>query len=455
MTDFKLIDYSKIDLSKIDWSSGIEEIPDDPIPAQPAATNDSTATNGASAPHASWPVLEPEALYGLAGEVVTALKPHTESDPVALLMQYLTYAGNCIGRGPYYQVESTRHYPNLFVVLVGATSKSRKGTSAERIRRIFETVDEEWSSTRIRGGLSSGEGVIYLVRDPIYGTGKKADEIVDKGVADKRLLLDEREYFQGLTVMKRDGNTLSPILRDAWDCREYIGPLTKHSKTEATGAMISIVGHITTDELREKLDHTSIANGWANRFLFACVRRSKLLPFGSSVFDLSEFATRTREALDVAENLEEVTWTPGGAAMWQEIYADLSKDMPGLLGSIAARAEAQTIRLALIYALLDQSPRIRRRHLRAGLAVWKYCEASARFIFGDLLGDPIADVILRALRQSPDGLSRTSIRDLLGRNYGADKIEMALLKLLHLGKARKQMSTPQAAGRPSERWLAV
>jgi hypothetical protein len=211
-------------------------------------------------------------------------------------------------------------------------------------------------ATRIHGGLSSGEGVIYQVRDPVYGTGKKVDEIIDNGIDDKRLLIDEREFFQALTVMQREGNTLSPILRDAWDCREHIGSLTKHSRTHATGALISIVGHITTDEMREKLDHTSIANGYANRFLFACVRRSKLLPFGSPDTDLSAFAARTREVVHAARTIERVMWTPGGAAMWEEIYADLSKDTPGMLGAITARAEAQTVRLAMIYALLDRSP---------------------------------------------------------------------------------------------------
>ena len=51
---------------------------------------------------------------------------------------------------------------------------------------------------------------------------RTAKKIVDKGVDDKRLLLDEREFFQALTVMKRDGNTVSRMVRDAWDGRPLI-----------------------------------------------------------------------------------------------------------------------------------------------------------------------------------------------------------------------------------------
>jgi hypothetical protein len=74
-----------------------------------------------------WPVLDNAALHGLAGEVVTCLMPHTESDPVALLLQFLTSFGNAMGRGPHYQIESDQHFGNLFVLLAGDTAKARKG----------------------------------------------------------------------------------------------------------------------------------------------------------------------------------------------------------------------------------------------------------------------------------------------------------------------------------------
>ena len=47
----------------------------------------------------TWPTLDPAALHGLPGEVVQAIGPHTEADPVAIVAQYLIAAGNAIGRG--------------------------------------------------------------------------------------------------------------------------------------------------------------------------------------------------------------------------------------------------------------------------------------------------------------------------------------------------------------------
>src|SRR5208337_1719829 len=118
----------------------------------------------------------------------------------------------------------------------------------------------------------------------IYKIKNGERELDDPGVSDKRLLLIESELYQALTVMKREGNTVSRILRDAWDGRD-LGSLTKHSIARASKPHVSIVGHITEDEFRQNLDHTSMANGYANRFLMACVMRSRLLPHGGSLSD--------------------------------------------------------------------------------------------------------------------------------------------------------------------------
>src|SRR5262249_41197298 len=112
-----------------------------------------------------WPVLDEAALYGLAGEIVRAIEPVSEADPVAILVQFLVYFGNVIGRSPYFLIESTKHHAVLFVVLVGSTARGRKGTSADRVEMLFREVDETWLRTRRFNGLSSGEGLIWAVRD--------------------------------------------------------------------------------------------------------------------------------------------------------------------------------------------------------------------------------------------------------------------------------------------------
>jgi hypothetical protein len=197
-----------------------------------------------------WPVIDEAAYYGLVGDIVRTIEPHTEADPVALLLQILILAGNVIGRSPYYQIESDCHRANLFAVLVGDSAKSRKGTSLGRVRAIAKVADETWSSERNRGGLSSGEGLIDAVRDQVqkYNVKEKQFEISDPGVPDKRLMVVEPEFAGVLSVAERHGNTISQLVRQAWDSHK-LQTMTRSSQLSATDAHLSTVGHITVDEL--------------------------------------------------------------------------------------------------------------------------------------------------------------------------------------------------------------
>jgi hypothetical protein len=402
-----------------------------------------------------WPVMDEAAYHGLAGDVVRIISPDSESDPVAILAQYLTAFGNIVGGAPYYLVESDPHRANLFMVLVGVSAKARKGTSASRIRAIASIADQTWFIERTAGGLSSGEGLINSVRNPTtkWNAKEKIEEVIDPGVLDKRLMVTEPEFAGALSVMERPGNNLSPIIRNAWDGHR-LQTLTKNSPLKADGAHISIVAHITEAEIRTRLTRTDMANGFANRFLFFCVRRSKFLAHGGNLDEakLRDLGERTRQAVESARKLVCVTMTEAAAKAWEATYPELSADRPGLLGAVVARAEAQVIRLALVYALLDRTHRIDVVHLEAAMAVWAYCEESATRIFGDSLGDPVADEILIALRRS-GSMTRTDMHHLFGRHRSADQIGLALALLLKTGRAK--FETRQTAGRPVETWSAI
>jgi hypothetical protein len=405
----------------------------------------------------SWPTMDEAAYYGLTGDVVRTIEPHTESDPVGILLGFLTTFGNIVGNNPYYQVESDRHHTNLFCVYVGNSAKGRKGTAAGRVKDVTKLADEVWFDARTASGLSSGEGLINAVRDEVQKWDAKAQqfEITDPGVADKRLLVTEPEFAGALSAMERHGNTLSPVIRNAWD-GQVLQTLTKISPLKATGAHVSIIAHITEDEARARLTRTEMANGFANRFLFCCVKRSKLLPHGGALAeaDLINLRQRVKSAVEFARQVGRVKMTEETAKAWEAAYPELSAERSGLVGAVIARSEAQVIRLSLIYALLDCQDAISPHHLEAAMAVWAYCEESALRIFGASLGDPIADDILRALRQSgADGMTRTAISSLFARNRSSDQIRAALALLTTKGFARAEPKMTN--GRSSEVWFAV
>ena len=324
---------------------------------------DAAERRNGSSPTA-WPEpLAEQAFYGLPGRAVALIGPHSEADPVALLVTFLLSFGNVVGRGPHYLVEGDEHHANENAALVGESSKARKGTSWGRNRQVFQHVDPAWTKDKTAGGLSTGEGLIWEVRDPVQKTVKEVDakkkptgrwvtEVEDPGVEDKRLLAQEAELSRYFALMTREGNTLSETLRKMWDSGTAAAR-AKTSRARCTGAHLSIIGHIPIDEVRRGLTKTEAANGFANRFLWFAVRRARVLPFGGQLpeSDLLELAADTADAVRDARLLGRLNWSERAAKVWAERYEALSEGKPGMLGAIVARGEAHVVRLALIYAL--------------------------------------------------------------------------------------------------------
>jgi hypothetical protein len=318
---------------------------------------------------ADWPAPPQAAVYhGLAGEIVTTIAPHTEADPVAILSQLLVAFGAAVGRGAWFAVEATRHHANEFLILIGDSARARKGSSWDHVQRLIDGADPAITA-RILTGLSSGEGLIWSVRDR---------DGQDPGAADRRLLVIEPEFASVLKNVSREISTLSPTLRCAWDGRP-LAILTRTAPARATDAHISVIGHITATELRHHVNPVELANGLLNRFLLLGCRRVRLLPEGGDPDPLarSGLDRRLAKTLTSARRAGQIRLGDPARHAWSDAYQRLAEPQPGIAGQIAARAEAHTIRLALIYALLDNARQIQPAHLDAALALWDYAQRSA------------------------------------------------------------------------------
>ncbi len=392
-------------------------------------------------PPANWPApLSDAALSGLAGAFVNLVGPESEADPAAMLVQFLVGFGNLIGRGPHFVAGADCHYTNLQVVIVGDTAKARKGMSWGQALQILRLVDTAWARDQVKSGLASGEGLIQALTD-----------------GNKQLLLYEPEFSRVLKIAERKGSIVSEILRQAWDGGD-LAILTRNAPLQVPGAHVSLVGQITVEELRLRLSELEALNGFANRFLFVTASRSKCLPHGGAVDPayLAVIGEAVGYAVEFARTVGEMTRDAGASALWESLYPALSQGRPGKLGAATARAEPQVMRLACIYALLDSRSEVSITHLNAALAVWRYCEHSARFIFGDATGDDKADTILDSLlAKGRQGMTRTEISKLFHRNETSDRIDaaLALLERSNLARAEHQKASP-AQRKPTERWFA-
>jgi hypothetical protein len=229
-----------------------------------------------------------------------------------------------------------------------------------------------------------------------------------------------------------------------------MGRFLARERSLVTNHHVGLLGHITPIELRDKLRDTDAANGYGNRHLWLAVKRRQLIPFPTNPAQLvTPYIEALHRAIIEAQVPRELVLTNDSRDRWETLYSEMAmRRRWGLAGALTARAEAQIIRLALAYALLDRASNIEVRHLEAGIALEAYAERSVLYIFGDSTGNADADSIRRILRDCPDGIGRNDLRNETGLR-DATRLTRAidLLVSLDLASATKTASTDRGGRR--------
>jgi hypothetical protein len=387
---------------------------------------------GQAAP--AWPSpMEPQAFIGIAGDFVRLVGPETEADHAALLANLLVCAGVLFGREAWVIADGRKHYPVEFALTTGATGSGRKGTASEQVRALFRIVDPFFDS-RVLTGLASGEGLIKGV-SPVEGSSEA-----------RSYLASLPEFASLLSVMTRTGNTMSAVLREAWDCQR-LRVLTRKEALDADNVNISVIAHVTPQELLNSLTATDRANGFANRFLILLVKRNKYLPEGGDDVNLGGIVSRLTAAVEAAQKRGQIRRDGHARELWKKEYPRLTAGDDGIKGALCGRAEAHVLRLSLLYALLDSANSIRREHLQAALAFWDYCERSVEIIFGASSGDAEADRIIAAMTSGP--VSMTDLFRVFNNNRDADWIRAKMSDLVRSGKVVQTQVTSNGRSCPS------
>jgi uncharacterized protein DUF3987 len=406
-------------------------------------------------------------------EISRGIEPYIEADSAPLLVNLLVASGIALGRDPYFQVGAARHRAVLNTFTVGETGDN-KGDSTTPLRAVLASVEPlppqpgvvDFSfpvPPQITGGLSMGEGLLWQVRDKRIEkrTNPKThtvDEVVvDHGVPDKRLLVIEAEFARVLAVMYRDGNTLSTIIREVFDSPAEAKSSPKNNPVVATEPHIGIIGQITPGELHRKMHETELYNGFGNRYIWTLSHAVKSLPMPPDYTDKArEHARRWSGAIRTGRSARALYFDHRAEALWRAQYELLKHggrpDVPERIGmalDVCSRARVLVPRMALIFAALNNSAVITTDHLQAALAIWDYGERCASYLFSDIAGDPVENVIANEL-QSRGRMRRDEIRNLFQRHQPSGVIQVALDALLAAGKVRTwQEQTP---GRPVEWW---
>lgn len=177
------------------------------------------------------------------------------------------------------------------------------------------------------------------------------------------------------------------------------------------------------------------------------MRRARQLPRPEplSEADRAPLVARIRGVLDTAQGCGRLDLDPAAEAAWDAAYPALTADRPGLAGAMTARAEAHARRLALEYALLDGDDAIRAPHIVAALALVEYADRGVSYLFGDRLGDGVADTILDSVRRRGE-VTRSEVRDIFQRHVTSSRLDGAIAGLQACGAI--EVHEESTSGRP-------
>lgn len=419
------------------------------------------------------PVIAADAMPTLVRDVVAAATQSSEAHPVAVAANIIALFCCAIGRAAFQRIGDATIHARPFLLVVGKSGKARKGTAEHTPREVAKRADtlsrtRHASDDRLRihaGGLSSGEGVGWAIRDP-REPDDKTGKGGDPGVIDKRLMVIESEFANVLAQVKREGNILSATIRNLWDGRD-IEPLTKTNQLTVTRPHVVLVGHVTGHELREKSSENDAANGLLNRFLVLHVQRPKLVPLPEPTPPdvLDSLAERLADAIDFAtggnphgNNTHEVTLSPSAKEVWCELYPDITRDGEGRAGSLMARSEVYARMLAMVFALMDKRDVIEPGDLLSALAWINYWRESINYIWRDgeepTELDEFTQAVLDEIVRNP-GVKLSELQE-VWRRKRIPEVNAALEMLANLAPPLVEMRRDSTAGgRPAHRYYPV
>lgn len=415
------------------------------------------------------PFLKPETLYGPVGEFAEAVAPFTEAHRAAIYASALAYLGALIGPGPrFYQ--GAYQKTNLFICTIGLSGTGRKTAGLGIASQLLFALDPAFAKMRVvQGNLSSGEGVLELVRDPE----RDKDGNITRGTDDQRLVLVVPELANMLKTGQRAGNTLADIVRQAWD-PHTLHVTRRNDPAVASHHHISILANVTAQELFRTASSIDYEGGLLNRFMFLYARPERSIARPKPVPpDILTMVPRLRSAIERARQVAQVSWPAEGVVCetWERYYNELYEQrLSGRVGDLLSRRDTHPIRVAFLLALLDGKPMFDEVHLNAAISLQEYSEDTIAYCWerwgtaeavesGAYLAHRAhaASSAEKIFSNTEPGqfLSVTDLRRLFGNKRARQEIEQLMETLVRQGLFKASDKKPAGGGKTAQGWERI
>ncbi|NQU37576.1 MAG: DUF3987 domain-containing protein [Actinobacteria bacterium] len=396
----------------------------------------------------------PEVFHGPLGDLTRAIAPHVPWDPIAFHMQALVAIGSHLGYTPHVDDGANQRRANLFLAIVGGTAIG-KGSSLGFTHWLLGHIDDEFRTERLITQIGSGEGLLAKITDTVYTQSPRGDQVVAMAGSDDKRVLYIEEELGGLFNKMISQESVEKTITKAWDSG-VLETTTKKESMRCKEPHVSIIGHITPDELYDRLDKRLLDNGFSNRWLYVMIKKTAVVPQPPAPRNIPG-ADGLAEV--IAENIRAnpllmsgpVKFTAKATTMFNATHGHMSDyRFAGAMGKQSARWAPQIYKLAIIYAAIDGAKTIDVPHLAAARAAWAYSHRSASAFFSGMTGNQYADQFLDIWRSADyAAVTLTDIDEMFNKNMSAAKRTKMLERLTRDGVVSRTQVTSPNGGRPA------
>jgi hypothetical protein len=287
--------------------------------------------------------LTEKSIHGLLGEFINIAHPTIEGCREMLMFQMLPLIGVVLGDAYYLPFGSDKHFPSIFSLGIARTADG-KGQAKRACEEAIKLVEP---SLRIHSNPSSGEGLVRMLGNLMAMAGGHK----------KRVAIHSSEMSITFVAQNRKDSTLSGFLRSAYDGESIENFRSENKKSStADNYILGFAGTITPQELEKCMPLLDWNNGAQNRFLWSIGFKDKNLNRSTSKPDFRQWAEKVKKLVDMNLNTQPtaIDYSPEGARVFDEWCKSLPPHDDTILADSRARAKAQCVRLANLYAQLDE-----------------------------------------------------------------------------------------------------
>lgn len=353
------------------------------------------------------PVLPDAAWPEAALQYREAIARTTNAPDSFHLGSFLAAVGAAFGRKIWTTV-SEPVFPSLFVVLVGSSGLSRKGTAMKKAMRV---IDAARVPLEVLRSIDTAEGLIRSLL-PVQGK-----DVELPGRRPAIFHLSELRTFLNKAGKKGLENVIPKLCEaldgDRLESRSIVSPgvVPEPFVSAVAGSSKPYVKAFNRDDLEGGLGRRMV-------FVYGEPKRPIAKPPRPSEPQYSNTVSVVRSAVNfwMDNGPYEMDMTPEADKLWVGFFEEeLPKYLPEdeFLRVIGNGADHCCLKTALISAGIERSRKIELKHMMAGVAFAKYAIDCLRFVFDEYdVPRWVRDErkILEAIQKRPEGIRRRRLQ---------------------------------------------